>query len=234
MSFFPFQQGNKIALNYGKENPFEYLRSHIFIMLATIWRRVLSKVLLILVITAPASIIFWVWFGKDLLIRFGYLEIDFFNTVCGMFTIIGLIIALYQIAGLKSENEIREDAIADTLESQYKTNAIISLDNLRKQLIDFQEKVAFDTYTKDAISRYLNQISKIINEINSLHNAQKGLRSFPIIDCESCLPLLGELINECDRVSFKGIFGEFRKPFFITKKGEAISRISECEEKLKK
>jgi hypothetical protein len=37
------------------------------------------------------------------------LEIDFFNTVCGIFSIIGLGIAIYQLADLRSAQEIREE-----------------------------------------------------------------------------------------------------------------------------
>lgn len=203
-------------------------------MQTKIWRKVVWNIGLILVIAAIVSVLFWKWFGKELIIRFGYLEVDFFNTVCGILTIIGIIIALYQISELKTEEDIINSTIENTYQEIFKKDSISKFGSLKNDLIKFQERVSTAcSYNINEINYYLTTLNRFIIEINEANNRQNSLKSLPIIDCEKSITLLSELMNECDKVNSKNLYGNFKKVYFMTKVTEIISLISDCEQKLK-
>src|SRR5580704_14457346 len=60
-------------------------------------------------VSIGTAFFFYYLFGKEIRLHGGPLEIDFFNTVCGIFSIIGLGIAIFQLTDLRSEKQIMEE-----------------------------------------------------------------------------------------------------------------------------
>jgi hypothetical protein len=201
-------------------------------MRTKIWNKIKWYILIVLLITATVSALFWLWFGKDLTVRFTYLEVDFFNTVCGILTIIGLIIALYQISEIKTEEEIVEKTIAATHKKAFTDESISKFAILKSQLQELQSRMANDIYSAEVIKNYSEIFTKVIEEIKETNIRQKIL-SNPIIVCDNFVPLLEALLNECDRMIAKREYGKFKKTFFRTKLSKIIELISECEQQLK-
>lgn len=112
------------------------------------------------------------------------LEIDFFNTLGVTFTIIGLGIALFQIAELRSENEIKEEATKLANKSHFLNDARREIPLILTQVKDLQIRINNDVYSPEVIFGYINQTNDFENRLLSIRDRQLQLGVDPIIDCE--------------------------------------------------
>lgn len=103
------------------------------------WKKFLVLFIIILISSLLLSGLFWLWFGKE--IHFSkVLELDFFNTVCGWFSIIGIGIALYQIAELKDRKEIQDEAKKDVKTKKFNEESLVKCETVKTGLQELQKK----------------------------------------------------------------------------------------------
>jgi hypothetical protein len=139
------------------------------------------------------SLIWKFLFLRDFNIRWGSpLEIDFFNTLGVAFTIIGLAIALFQIAELRSENEIKEEATKLANKAHFLNDSRREIALILMQIKDLQVKINNDVYSPEVIYGYVNQTNDFENRLLSLRDRQMRLGGDPIIDCENCVTSIGD------------------------------------------
>jgi hypothetical protein len=180
------------------------------------------------------SILFWVWFDKKFNIGDSfYLEIDYFNTVCGILGIVGLYFAIYQIAELKTQEELIEETVNKTHIKIFKSNSLTTLTILRNELESFQMEVVTDVYSKEIIVSYTQKLSKFVNKINETNARQQNLPGFNQIDCKKCIPLFQEMISDCNQVLSDELYGKLQRSLFSTNIIQSLEILATCENSLK-
>lgn len=184
------------------------------------------------VVSLIATCIIWKWiFGKDFSFFQGYLSIDFFNTLGVVFTIIGLAIALYQIAALRTENEIRAETEKAVNRANFLNEARGEIAVLHHKMKDLQIQFNVDGFSKDTINSFINETNTFEHILTKLHHHQGRIQSTPIIDCENCVTLIEDLRSDLYN-SIKGRQVIFKKNSFNAKIGAVITLISAFESTL--
>jgi hypothetical protein len=169
-------------------------------------------------------------FQRDFNIDLGRpLEIDFFNTLGVAFTIIGLAIALFQIAELQSEKEIREEATKQANKSHFLNDARREIPLILAQVKDLQVRINNDVYSVEVIHGYINQTNDFENRLLSIKDRQLQLGGDPIIDCENCVTLIGDFRTDL----YNAVEGQtlviFKKSNINSKVVPIIRKLSEFE-----
>jgi hypothetical protein len=169
-------------------------------------------------------------FQRDFNIRLGRpLEIDFFNTLGVAFTIIGLGIALFQIAELRSENEIREEATKQANKSHFLNDARREIPLILAQVKDLQFRINNDVYSLEIVYGYINQTNDFENRLLSIRDRQLQLEGEPIIDCENCVTLIGDFRTDLYNLVEGQTLVIFKKSNINSKVVPIIRKLSELE-----
>jgi hypothetical protein len=186
-------------------------------------------------ISLVLSCIFWkVIFGKDFNIHRGYLEIDFFNTVGVVFTIIGLGIALYQIAELRTQQEIIRSTTETVNLQNFKITAYERCLFIKQQIEILQQRVIKEvSFSESILNEYIEILNSCINSLTTIEVYQNSLNAGSLMDCKKCLTLLAEIRSDTFKVIEEKSYPSFKKQSFNTKVGLALKRIFEHETKLK-
>jgi hypothetical protein len=198
------------------------------------WPRFGRLLALNAVVSLIATCIIWKWiFGKDFNLLQGYISIDFFNTLGVVFTIIGLAIALYQIAALRTENEIRVETAREVNRNNFMNEARQEIALLHKNMKDLQVRFNDDSYSRDTIKGFIIETNGFEQTLIKLHHHQDRLQSDAIIDCQNCVTLVSDLRSDL----YKTIEGRhaqviFRKSNFNAKIGAIINLVSAFESTL--
>lgn len=162
------------------------------------------------------------------------LDIDFLNTLLGSFTVVGFAIAVYQISELRTETEIETDTIDKIYLRWFIHDSIPKFENVRIAIENLETKItAAQVFSQITVDEYINDISIIIKELNERKSHQNAALKTPIIDCEICLTLLNEMLNECDRINSAHSYNLVKKFFFKSRLTILSEKISDCENKLK-
>lgn len=197
-----------------------------------------ERFILILIWLFIGSLIFslsiWKWFGRDYNISFGTMEVDFFNTICGTFGMAGLIIAIYQIAELRNENEIRTETIEQVETKHFKDTAIYNFGSLKPQLQVLELSIVTQIIVSESvINSYIGTIIDVGHTFNIIGFHQKNLTCDALIDCEKLLILQSQILAELYQINNDKSYISFPKQKFIQEIGELITHVSLCETVLK-
>ena len=189
----------------------------------------------VVAIAILASFGFWAWFDRPFHFgESGYIEIDYFNTVCGVFTVVGLVIAIYQIAQIKTEQEIVELTIANTRIKTFKEDTLLRFNNFKAEILDFQSDISAGNYSDTTVKGFFRDLNRFKQLIQDTQFRQENLTNGDKIPCKDCVPLLDELIEECLRVMNIKLWGSLKRPLFFTHLKQILSIITDCEYKLRK
>jgi hypothetical protein len=188
-----------------------------------------------LVISLLLSGLIWKFvLGKTFNLHRSYIEIDFFNTVGVVFTIIGLMIALYQIAELRTRQEIIAEANRVEKERTFRLNALERYSGIKEKAEGLQKRITKErSFTAKGLNEYIELLSDCINSLNTILEYQNSLKSDPVIDCDKCVTLLSEIRVDACKVVEESSYASFKKQTFIGKLGEALKIMSAHEAKLK-
>ena len=199
------------------------------------WKRLLKYIGWNLVVSFTVSGVIWKFvLGRNFNLHWGYMEIDFFNTLGVAFTIIGLMIALYQIAELQSRQEVIAATTTEVKRQAFKLNALDHYFSIRSKTKDLQRRITQETSFSDrTVNGYIELLTDCVNSLNSILEYQKKLGSDPIIDCEKCVTLLSEIRADAYKVVEERSYPSFKKQTFILKLGEALKIMNEHEANLK-
>ena len=157
------------------------------------------------------------------------LETDFFNTLGVTFTIIGLGIALFQIAELRSENEIKEEATKLANKSHFLNDARREIPLILTQVKDLQIRINNDVYSPEVIYGYINQTNDFENRLLSIRDRQLQLGVDPIIDCEICVTLIGDFRTDLYNLVEGQALVIFKKSNINSKIVPIIRKLSKLE-----
>ena|SRR5450432_644738 len=176
------------------------------------------------------SLIWKFLFRRDFSIhRGGPLEIDFFNTLGVTFTIIGLGIALFQIAELRSENEIREEATKQANQIHFLNEARQDIPLILRQGKQLQIRINSDVYSPETIYGYINQTNDFENRLLRIRDRQLQLGEDPIIDCENCVTLIGDFRTDLYNLVEGQTLVIFKRSNINSKVIPIIRKLSELE-----
>lgn len=187
------------------------------------------NVLLIFLIGFVLSGLLWYWFGNSL--NYGrHLDINFFATLCGVYTIMGLIIALFQIIDLKDRQALRDTSKAEVKAEMFRDDVIYELgtfDNVLKELI---ENVKGSTSVSEPIiNNYLETIYQIEERLKYLNSKQQKIKCDVIKNCDLLLTLQSELINELSIIINDSSYISFKKNSVIVKIRNLKNQFSICQ-----
>lgn len=187
-----------------------------------------------ILISLVFSMLIWKWFGKDYNLSFGILEVDFFNTFSGTIGMIGLSIAIYQIAELRNETEIRSETIQEVETKNFKNTTIYSFGSLKPALQALQATIIKQSIvSEDVINAYINTITDAGHTFNIITYHQQNLTCEAVIDCKKLLTLQGQILGDLYQIINDKSFVSFPKQKFIQNIGDLISDVSLCETILK-
>jgi hypothetical protein len=186
------------------------------------------------IISVLLAFLFYYFFGKEIRLTGQHLEIDFFNTVCGVFTIIGLGIAIYQIAALRKEEEIIAQTSKAFAIKHFKQMSIAPVKEVLEYLSELQGLVNDGEYSELTLVDFIDKINHCVNIISNIDNQQISLNYGNIIDCEKCLTLLKELEEEFSRILDGNLYGDFRRRLSNEKVSDIIASVQKCDAELKK
>jgi hypothetical protein len=130
--------------------------------MSKLWDRIISLLIKLIPPSVILAITVWKMMGKDLDLNAGEsLNIDFFNTLCGSFTIVGFIIAIYQLADINT----RQEDIDEALHKMKKIEAIGRITKCKEEIDDFKQHVRSSNFL---------QVSKNMSELkDELHKAKE-------------------------------------------------------------
>lgn len=167
------------------------------------------------VISIGFAFLFYRLFGKEIRLSGGPLEIDFFNTVCGIFSIIGLLIAIYQLTDLRSEREIREEARKERDISNFRaqfTGVLQEAVRLIKELDDLMNNADFN---RTSFEGFLAKIDQILERFHKVEIQQVAIKCGIVVDCGNCLTLLKTLSADFREIMDANAYQSFKKNRYI-------------------
>lgn len=187
------------------------------------------------VISLALSCLIWQYaLGRPLNLKGKDLDLDFFNVLGVVFTIIGLGIAIYQIAELRSRQQVIEETTKDVKLQGFKLNALERYLGIRSQLESLQRRINSEaSFEEKVISRYVEVATSCVNSLNTIIEYQKALTTDPIIDCEKCVTLLSDMRVALYKVIEERSYASFKKQTFIVIISEALKVVSQHEANLK-
>lgn len=159
-----------------------------------------------------------------------YLEIDFFDTVCGLFTVIGLGIAIFQIAKLRSEKEIVLAVRGD----YFKKENIGRIEEAVKLTIELRDQVAGAEYSRASLVAIIAKIDRIFDLLQKIENHQIMIGCEVIVDCGNCLTLLVGVKEELRRIIDAKEYRQFRQNHYSGMVDQIKREVEKCEIELKK
>ena len=200
-----------------------------------IWIRFLLLFVGNFVISLVLSCLIWQYaLGRELNLKGENLDLDFFNVLGVVFTIIGLGIAIYQIAELRSRQHVIEETTKDVKKQGFKLNALERYLGIRSQLESLQRRINSEvSFEEKVISKYADLVTSCVNSLNTIIEYQKALTTGPIIDCEKCVTLLSDMRGALYKVIEERSYASFKKQTFIINISEALKVVSQHEANLK-
>jgi hypothetical protein len=172
--------------------------------------------------------------GRKHTLQGKYLDIDFFNTLGVAFTIIGLGIAIYQIAELRGRQTIIEQTTDEVKIQGFKFAALERYLAIRNQLEALQRRINSEgTFAEKALSKYADVLTYCINSLNTILESQRTLTGNPIIDCEKCVTLLSAIREDLYKTIEERAYASFKKRTFIANIDSALIIVSRHEASLK-
>lgn len=179
------------------------------------------------------SMIVWKWFGRNYNISFGLLEVDFFNTLFATFGMAGLVIAIYQIAELRDENEIKNETIIEVKTTKFKQESLIHCVRVKGGLEQLRKKILNDNFDSSTINGYINDLCTFKDVWDAILIERENLTREPFEECNNCLTSISELINDLFKVIDEKSFLVFKRQSVIEKISEINKNILSCENKFK-
>lgn len=121
------------------------------------------------------------------------MEIDFFNTVCGIFTIIGLAVAIFQLTDIKTEKQIAEETRMQIHTATFKRDFTSVMQGAVRSILELEELIEFGDVNEVTLRTFLSKIDVVLDEFHKIEMQQIVIQCGVIVDCEKCLSLLGRL-----------------------------------------
>lgn len=189
------------------------------------WYSFVKLSLITIVVSIGASFLCYHWFGK---------EIDFFNIICGLFTIVGLGIAIFQIVALRSEQEIRDETRLQVNTANFKReyrNVLVEAIEIIKEL---EALVSNTDFNETTFQGFLAKIDQILEKFHNIANQQVVLQGGTIVDCQKCLTLLNELSKDFREIMDTNTYQTFRKNYYIGKVKDLVIEGRKCVAEISK
>lgn len=122
-------------------------------------------------ISGGISWLVWITLGKGFHKTADYLNIDFFNVIGIALTIVGFAIAIYQIAELRDEQQIRNDTIDEFKIRYFKNDALYNLGSVKPIMQALQRDINFQFNFSETI------VAVHIGTLNSVNHVLGGIQS---------------------------------------------------------
>ncbi len=173
-------------------------------------KRFLWLLFLYIIISLLLSIIVWLCSGNRLIFS-GYFDINFYNTLCGAFTITGLSIAIYQIAQVRNEQEIKHLAGNEVRKDNFIRDASVKMNMLSLEMQDLQKCINNEAlYSYTSINNYIERLNSSVNVFNNIETNQLILDGAPIINCNKCVTLMTALTKDFYNIIEKDVIMNLR------------------------
>lgn len=202
-------------------------------MFKTVIKRLFWLLFLNFIVSFLLTIIIWTRSGRPLVLNGKFIDIDFYNTLCGTFGIVGLGIAIYQIAQLRTEQEIRQLANDQAKIDFFIKESIPKINNLSTDMRELQKSFNNGIYSSETLNIYIARIYDFVNTLNNLEANQSSLNCDPIINCNNCVSLMSKLQNDFYNIVTKNAYHKLKKQSINAQFTTIIKSLSECETNLK-
>jgi hypothetical protein len=168
-----------------------------------------------IVVSIGAAFFFYYLFGKDIRLRGGPLEIDFFNTVCGIFSIIGLGIAIFQLTDLRTEKQIMEETRKQIHTANFKRDYTSVLQEAIQSIKELDALMNNTDFNKTTFESFLAKIDQIFERFHKVEIQQVAMQCGTIVDCQKCLTLLEQLSCDFREIMDTNTYQNFKKNYYI-------------------
>lgn len=196
--------------------------------------RFIKLLLLNISISGVTSWVIWHYLGKGFAKKPDYISLDFFNTIGVSFTIIGFVIAIYQIAELRNEQQIRNDAIDEFKIRYFKNDALYNFGYVKPKIQGLQREINNQFQFSDMIIYgYIDTLNSVNHIFGNIYSQQQIINCGVIIECGDLITLLKEVVSELHNVINQKKYTTFPKQRFNLRIGDLIEVIANCEMKLK-
>lgn len=138
--------------------------------------------------------LFFFWrFGHEVHFKGNHLEKEYFDAVCGVFAIIGLGIAIFQLAALKREEEV----IAETTRNIHRQRFISESKEPVSQAIalvtDLKSLIVNEDLNMVTVKSFQNKVGASLSILHHIDSEQDSIGCDPIVNSKNCVTLLEEL-----------------------------------------
>lgn len=175
------------------------------------------------------SVLLWIWFGNNLNYSH-HLDINFFATLCGVYTILALIIAIYQIVDLKDRQALTETSKAEVRAEMFRYDVIYELGTFDNELKDLIDNVKNATAVSErVINNYLDIIYGIEERVKYLNSKQQKIKCDVMKNCGLLLTLHTDLINDLSITINDSSYTNFKKNSVIVKIRDLKNQFSICQ-----
>ncbi|MCP9753408.1 hypothetical protein [Ferruginibacter sp. HRS2-29] len=197
------------------------------------WVKFSIQLLVIAVTSIVLSLLLWKWFDEDIYVHFGTLEINFFNTVCGLFTIIALLLTIYQLAALKSRKDFQKETIAQTETNTFKKMTLSTLAGIKADLMTIRDKILRHPLIDDQLlSDCISTFYKTETTISSIKIQQDNLTGNNLIDCTNSLTLHQAILQRLQKIDTEKSYKKFQRQSISSDINQLITELSNCESKI--
>jgi len=184
---------------------------------------------LINTIVSIALAFFFYWlFGKEIRLYGGPLEIDFFNTVCGIFTIIGLAVAIFQLTDIRAEKQIQEDTRKQIYTANFKRDYLSTFQDTVKEIEELESLMNNADFNKTTFEAFLAKIDFITDCLHKIEIQQVAIQCGVILDCKNCLTLLERLSVDFREIIDTNAYQNFKKFRYIGMVGSLRREGNRC------
>lgn len=180
------------------------------------------------------SFVFYWLFGKEIRLHGGPLEIDFFNTVCGIFTIIGLAVAIFQLTDIKTEKQIAEETRIRIHTASFKRDFTGIMQGAVGSILELEELIEFGDVNEVALRTFLAKIDVILDEFHKMEVQQIVIQCGAIVDCKKCLSLLSQLSVDFREIIDNNAYQSFPKNHYIGVVKDLRKEGDKCEAEMLK
>lgn len=188
-----------------------------------------------LVLSTIASGAIWKWIlGRPFNWGGDHIELDFINLVGIAFAVVGLLIALYQIADLQSRQELVSKTKMDAAVQNFKMNSLERCLQVKQNINILQSRVNLERdFTKKVLNGYAQLLTECLNDLITIEIYQKNCSFPPIIDCQNCVTLLSVAREDIYRIIQENAFPSFNRQSFLNELDRTLKLVLDHESILK-
>lgn len=169
------------------------MKAWLKISFAHVWGRFFWYLFGNTILSLLFGLLFFWWFGHEIHFRGRNLEKEYFDAVCGVFAIIGLAIAIFQLAALRREEEVVVDTTRRIHLLRFTSESSDPVGRAIVLITDLKNLIMNEDLGPVSVKSFQVKVTESLSILQRIDSQQDAIGCDPIIASKNCVTLLQEL-----------------------------------------